>query len=311
MFLKSLIGRPRRQQAYRRANTSLTLSSIPGGLSDSDPDPYISCTSILDRFGSSGGSAGPDSSAINGNGTRKMSAGAIKDFLLGRRDPPPPPPPPLPSSHLNDLDDHIYPTTTTSSYGAPYESAIIEDLKISSVPRLQPKYSYLIGRTTSGHKTSNGGDTDFWRKSNAVSVVNNNPYQPSTNSTSGYASSSRRSSQQYPSSHEISSLADYDRPNYLSYTSASHKSYLNDTTPSSASSAAYEDRMNTALRKGAPTPSMSAGSSYNVKKSKSYGNFDSANRDYSFQVCFKMSHFEHRQTTLKHTTFKLTCCIIT
>ncbi len=74
-------GRPRRQQAYRRANTSLTLTSN-SGLDTSDADPYISCTSILDRFGSSGGSTGPDSSAINGNGTRKMSAGAIKVTIL-------------------------------------------------------------------------------------------------------------------------------------------------------------------------------------------------------------------------------------
>lgn len=280
-------GRPRRQQVYRRANTSLTLSSVPGGLNDSDPDPYISCTSILDRFGSGGaGSVGPDSS-INGNGTRKMSAGAIKDFLLGRRDPQPPPPPPLPSSHHhNDHNDHIY-SSSANPTTAPYESAIIEDLKISSVPRLQPKYSYLIGRTTSGHKTANG-DTDFWKKSNAISVVNNNPYQSTSNSSSGYIpSSSRRSSQQFPTSNlDLGSLAEYERPNYLSYSSASHKSYLNDTIPSSAASTAYEDRISTALRKGAPTPSMSnsVGSSYNVKKSKSYGNFDSVNRDYSFQV---------------------------
>ena len=77
-------GRPRRQQAYRRANTSLALSSISAV--DSDPDPYISCTSILDRFGTGSGSNGPDTSGLNGN--RKMSAGAIKDFLLGRRDQP-------------------------------------------------------------------------------------------------------------------------------------------------------------------------------------------------------------------------------
>ena len=138
-------GRPRRQQAYRRANTSLTLTSSSGlgGSDTSDADPYISCTSILDRFGSSGGSTGPDSSAINGNGTRKMSAGAIKDFLLGRRDPPPPPPPPLPSGIGHPSTDRdLY--MSSSSYGAPYESNIIEDLKISSVPRLQPKYSYLV-----------------------------------------------------------------------------------------------------------------------------------------------------------------------
>ena len=288
-------GRPRRQQVYRRANTSLTLSSVPGGYADADPDPYISCTNILDRFGTgSGGSTGPDST-MNGNGTRKMSAGAIKDFLLGRRDPPPPPPPPLPSSHLNhDYDDSIYPSSSSSAVtSAPYESAIIEDLKISSVPRLQPKYSYLIGRTAAGHKTANG-DTDFWRKSNAVSIVNSNPYQSSTSQTSGYVSSSRRSSQQYPTSTaDLGSFADYERPNYLSYSSASHKSYLNDNTPSSASSTAYEDRISTALRKGAPTPSLSSsvGSSYNVKKSKSYGNFDSLNRDFSFQVRLSFSFY--------------------
>ena len=225
----SFSGRPRRQQAYRRANTSLTLTS--SGL-ENDADPYISCTSILDRFGSSNGSTGPEV-----NGSRKMSAGAIKDFLLGRRDPPPPAPAPLPSSHTS-TDRDLYPAT--SSYGSPYESNIIEDLKISSVPRLQPKYSYLIGRAN-GLKATNG-DTDFWRKSNAVSVVNNNPYQASVNASTGYVSSGRRNSQQYPTSqHENAS--DYERPNYLSYTSASHKSYLNDIAPSTASSAAYEDRI--------------------------------------------------------------------
>ena len=46
----------------------------------------------------------------------------------------------------------------------------------------------------------------------------------------------------------------------------------------------------TALRKGPPATT----SSYNVKKSKSYGNFDSVNRDYSFQVCIaaNMARFE-------------------
>lgn len=257
-------GRPRRQQAYRRANTSLTLTPGSAGLSDSNADPYISCTSILDRF-----AGGSESSTLNGNGSRKMSAGAIKDFLLGRRDPPPPPPPP----QAEDYEDNYH---NSSHSNNPYESSIIEDLKISSVPRLQPKYSYLIGRSVGGHKNTNG-ETDFWRKSNAVSIVNNNLYQQPNSSTASTTSASRRGSQQYPSSHDLASN-DYERPNYLSYTSASHKSYLNDIAPSAASSAAYEDRISTALRKN-PT----AASTYNVKKSKSYGNFDTVNRDFSFQ----------------------------
>jgi hypothetical protein len=120
----------------------------------------------------------------------------------------------------------------------------VEDLKAYAAPKLQPKYSYLIGK--SGGQKSGAADTDFWKKSNAVSIVNNSVYQQP---------GSRRNSQQLPES---------------------------DPNLTSASSVAYEDRISTALRKN--SSSTPATATYNVKKSRSYGNFDAANRDLTLQV---------------------------
>ena len=94
-------GRPRRQQqAYRQANTSLTLMSTggqagggaggsagpgtgptgPTGM-DSDPDPYISCTNvILDKFSNGSTKDTAPYAMSNGSPARKNSGG-IKDFL--------------------------------------------------------------------------------------------------------------------------------------------------------------------------------------------------------------------------------------
>jgi len=208
-------GRPRRQQAYRRANTSLTLSS-----SDLDaPSPSY-------KYGDAGG--------------RKMSTGSLKEYLPTKG---------LSTSsstlHLsrplgirsNDSDTNLI---NSSVSDCPFDP--VEELKPYAAPKLQPKYSYLIGKST-GQKT----DTDFWRKSNAVSIVSSNVYQQP---------GSRRNSQQLP---EI------------------------DPSLTSASSVAYEDRISTALRKN--SSSTPATTNYNVKKSRSYGNFDAANRDLNLQVC--------------------------
>jgi hypothetical protein len=254
---------------YRRANTSLSLTSP--GMVDSDPDPYISCSNILDRFSASG----HDASAYNGNGAaRKMSASAIKDFLLGRRDHPAATQPA--AARLQDRDNSYVHAT---SAGNPYESALIEDLTVSPVPRLQPKYSYLIGHAA-GQRAADG-DTDFWRKSNAVSIVNNNLYRQPSPAAVAAAPPSRRSLHQLASVQEPTN--DHDRPNYTSYISSTHRSYLNE--PSSASSGSgLEDRLRSALQKGSTSAVGNPASSYNVKKSRSYGNFDSANRDYNYQV---------------------------
>ena len=58
----------------------------------------------------------------------------------------------------------------------------------------------------------------------------------------------------------------------------------------SASGAAYEDRMNTALRKAPPPSSYNSASkdSSAVQKSKSYSNFDFVRRDLNFQVCINL-----------------------
>ena len=181
-------GRPRRQQqAYRRANTSLTLMSTaaagsgdrsgqnagssgpqtaPIGM-DSEPDPYISCTNvILDKF-SNGKGADPAPYAMSNGSPARKTSGGIKDFLLGR------------SSATRK--DSI--TGSSSKDGNPdlwsNQESVIDELRISTIPR-QPKYSYLIGKAS--HKSND----DFWRKSNAVSIVNNNLYsRPERNANSG------------------------------------------------------------------------------------------------------------------------------
>ena len=146
------------------------------------------------------------------------------------------------------------------------QESVIDDLRISNIPR-QPKYSYLIGKSAQK-------DTDFWRKSNASNIVNNNLY----------GSSSR------PGGAHDSGLGG---PYLPQHNSASSKR-LNDYHTNNVQSAAYEDRINTALRKapsGSSAASGSAGAggsaavSSAVQKSKSYSNFDFVRRDLNFQVC--------------------------
>ena len=169
-------GRPRRQQqAYRRANTSLTLMSTggqaggggaggsagpgtgptgPTGM-DSDPDPYISCTNvILDKFSNGSTKDTAPYAMSNGSPARKNSGG-IKDFLLGRTGS-------ATRKDSSSKDQDLIPQWSV-------QESVIDELRISTIPR-QPKYSYLIGKAS--HKSND----DFWRKSNAVSIVNNNLY---------------------------------------------------------------------------------------------------------------------------------------
>jgi hypothetical protein len=234
-------GRPRRQQAYRRSNTSLTLMSA----ADSDPDPYISCTSIMDKFGntSNGGNKDTSSYHMTNGSPRKSSggtSGGLKDFLLGRS-----------STNRKDSskDPDVVPQWSV-------QESVIDDLKISTIPR-QPKYSYLIGKASQ--------KDDFWRKSNAVSIVNNNVYS------------------RPPPSSDVVPGNSYFLPQHNSSSSKRLNDYHNQN---SVQSAAYEDRISTALRKAPAAPG--GGSTYQsssaVQKSKSYSNFDFVRRDLNFQV---------------------------
>lgn len=245
-------GRPRRQQqAYRRANTSLTLMSTNN--LDSDPDPYISCSNILDKFN------GNKDMANGSSPVRKSSGSGLKDFLLGRSS----------AARKESKVDEMNAWSVQES--------VIDDLRISAAPR-QPKYSYLIGKAAN--------KDDFWRKSNAVSIVNNNIYSSRAPQDGATAGNSFSSSSYYMPQHNSSSskrLNDY--------------SSLNNNVHS-VQSAAYEDRISTALRK-APSSGVNYNSSANsiaagnsssaVQKSKSYSNFDFVRRDLNFQVCIRLS----------------------
>lgn len=135
------------------------------------------------------------------------------------------------------------------------QESVIDDLRISNIPR-QPKYSYLIGKSAQK-------DTDFWRKSNAVNIVNNNLY----------GSTGSRGAPPGP---------EPGAPYLPQHNSASSKR-LNDYHTNNVQSAAYEDRINTALRKAPSGSTVSSSNSAAVQKSKSYSNFDFVRRDLNFQ----------------------------
>ena len=248
-------GRPRRQQqAYRRANTSLTLMSNPDQVEASDP--YISCTNLLDKFNGSAQNISKDTYAMaNGSPARKTSggshggAGAIKDFLLGRSS--------AQRKESTSKDPDLIPQWSV-------QESVIDELRISTIPR-QPKYSYLIGKSAQND----------WRKSNLASVSSNN----------NVSYSSR------PSDSNNTSNSSYYLPQHNSSSSKRLNDYSSANTKNSnhnAQSAAYEDRISTALRK-APSGSSGASSYHSatssaVQKSKSYSNFDFVRRDLNFQV---------------------------
>ena len=133
---------------------------------DSEPDPYISCTNvILDKFSNGSNKDTAPYAMSNGSPARKTSGG-IKDFLLGR-------------SSANRKDSVSSKDGATNPDLWSNQESVIDELRISTIPR-QPKYSYLIGKAS--HKSND----DFWRKSNAVSIVNNNLYsRPERNANSG------------------------------------------------------------------------------------------------------------------------------
>lgn len=238
-------GRPRRQQqAYRRANTSLTLMTT----NPEEADPYISCSNILDKFSNGNSSSAKDPYVMaNGSPLRKNSVGGgIKDFLgisrgsTSRKE-----------SSSNNQDQWSV------------QESVIDELRISTIPR-QPKYSYLIGKSSSNAAKS---ESDFWRKSNAVSIVNNNLYSSRPN--------------QYSSRDNL----DYYLPQHNSSSSKRLNDYQNHNN--SVQSAAYEDRISTALRKAPQQPQplqANSNASSAVQKSKSYSNFDFVRRDLNFQV---------------------------
>ena len=188
-------GRPRRQQqVYRRANTSLNLTTGNGLDNGNSEDPYVGCTSIVDKFlnptNNSATSSGYDSSTLpagsvmNGGGgsvgsSRKSSSsggGALKDFLTGRsnnsKD--------LGySSHSSGMNNNTVTADSLPIYSggssrsnnwALQDQSVINDLTIGP-PRQQPKYSYLVNRSN----TSN----DLWRKpASNTSFSNVNSFQP-------------------------------------------------------------------------------------------------------------------------------------
>ena len=207
----------------------------------------------------------------NGSPLRKSSTG-IKDFLSGRGSA-------KGGSHKESSTGN---PSGSSQGGGPdlvpqwsVQESVIDDLRISNIPR-QPKYSYLIGKAAQ--------KDDFWRKSNASNIVNNNQYtRPPPPSSSQDGAAVPNSSSYFLPQHNSSSskrLNDF-------HSSTTHNNSGTNAT-NNVQSAAYEDRINTALRKapsgsagGAATNSVSSA----VQKSKSYSNFDFVRRDLNFQVC--------------------------
>ena len=151
-----------RNGSYENAPVSSGQTG-PTGM-DSEPDPYISCTNvILDKF-SNGSTKDTAPYAISNGSPARKTSGGIKDFLLGR-------------SSANRKDSVSSKDGTNPDLWSNQES--IDKLRISTI-HCQPKYSYLIG------KASQKSNDDFWQKSNAGSIVNNNLYsRPERNANSG------------------------------------------------------------------------------------------------------------------------------
>ena len=90
-------------------------------------------------------------------------------------------------------------------------------------------------------------------------------------------------------------------PQHNSSSSKRLNDYTNHTSgpagSQSASGVAYEERMNSALRKAPPPSSYNSASkdSSAVQKSKSYSNFDFVRRDLNFQVCITTLKFERKK----------------
>lgn len=270
-------GRPRRQQqAYRRANTSLNLSTtsdydaytsgtIPNGMGaivDSSPSKTRSVkdfllkrtyskdqinnyvpASTIEAFNSFTSGAAPMSV------TNNTMSGPMSGYVS---------PPSVPTSAVPPL-----PTDSSSVDWSPAstgdDSSVINDLTISA-PRQQPKYSYLVGRSNT--------TKDLWRTTLPASSG------PATAQT---PTVTKRRSHLYG--------GDTTADTYVATPSV-----INNSNTISAAGLSYEDRINTALGRkpvGAasrqPFNQYTSGSN-NVQKSKSYSNFDTVRRDYGFQV---------------------------
>ena len=115
-------GRPRRQQGYRRANTSLNLNSVGAGLTGGGSDlstgsRSLYSSSLADKYGAK---PSPDTMALLNGGSKWSSSGggssSLKDFLLGKpKDPYSDHPRPLPMPGTVSLSSY----TNTNSY-SPY-----------------------------------------------------------------------------------------------------------------------------------------------------------------------------------------------
>jgi hypothetical protein len=184
-------GRPRRQQqVYRRANTSGNLITGSGLDNGNLEDPYVGCSSIVDKFINSAASSGYESSTLpvgsvmNGSASvgssRKSSSsggGALKDFLMGRNNTSKDLT--YPSSNASGMSDITVTADSLPTYSgsnrtnnwALQDQSVINDLTIGP-PRQQPKYSYLVGRSNTSK--------DLWKRPALnTSFSNVNSFQPS------------------------------------------------------------------------------------------------------------------------------------
>ena len=182
-------GRPRRQQqVYRRANTSMNLTSGGGFDPQTLEDPYVGCSSIVDKFIGTAAAASsgsyetntlPSGSFMNGGSvgsppkTSSSGGAALKDLISGKgnanRDLT------YSSQHSGVGDttvtaDSLPISGTNNNNWAIQDQSVINDLTIGPA-RQQPKYSYLVGRTNTSK--------DLWRQPlSNTSYSHLNSYQP-------------------------------------------------------------------------------------------------------------------------------------
>jgi len=277
-------GRPQRQPAYRRANTSINLS---GAVADSDL--FRSCSNILDKFGSK--PTRDNLAVVNGSarvGRSPNASNSFKDFLLGRPKEAAAIPPDLPLK----LDRP--------------DTSRLRDFR-------QPKYSYLVSKPAAPSTPSYRDSSYNTEQRKAVqSYPAASQYQappppsrPAPDPPS-YAAVTSYSRPDY--SAPASSYLQDTKPEYESYSSVGQPTQYEprygskvDLAPSPLDSPAkvpvYEDRVNSVLRKypkyssgpdygGSGNSTVAGGPQYGsaaqltsaVQKSRSYSNFDSLKR---------------------------------
>uniref|UniRef100_A0A0K2T052 Protein kinase domain-containing protein n=1 Tax=Lepeophtheirus salmonis TaxID=72036 RepID=A0A0K2T052_LEPSM len=160
-------GRPRRQQLYRRANTSINFSTLDPSTLGSDHS-YLSCSNLLtDKLYGNGNiiqNSSKDSlSRINGSNHDISSYKGSNS-----------------NSFLNNCDKRNSPDSSES---------VINDLKISTFPRL-PKYSYLVGRS-GGHQDNYKRASDIMNNSATGGVKSKNIFNSSSGAHAPTSSTSR------------------------------------------------------------------------------------------------------------------------